>query len=135
VLGSHLDVGRFTINLQTTRYGSYDWGPQRDCFARHALWRQMITDLDVTVAVTHGLTLTAGASNILDVRPDRTAREIPRPVLRSTVMVRRPFRHREVSIMARRLSIFRGRARCSGVPGVGCLRIVRNGRQDGIGAR
>jgi len=111
-------------------------GSQRDCFARHALnGAKWITDPRRDRGVTHGLTLTAGASNILDVRPDKNGREIPRPVLRSTVMVRRPFRHREVFYYGKGVFRFLGSRALLWCAGVGCLRIVRNGRQDGIGAR
>jgi iron complex outermembrane receptor protein len=71
VLGSHLDVGRFGVNLQTTRYGGYDWVRSEIAAQDTHYGARWITDLDVTVAVIGGLKLTAGASNIFNVRPEK----------------------------------------------------------------
>jgi iron complex outermembrane recepter protein len=71
VLGSHWDIGRFGVNLQTTRYGSYDYVRSELVSQDSHFGAKWITDLDVTVDVGRGLKLSAGAANIFNVNPDK----------------------------------------------------------------
>lgn len=70
VLGGHWSLGRFAVNLQETRYGSYDWVRSQLAVQDTHYGAKWLTDLDVTVTVHGGLRLTAGAANIFNVRPD-----------------------------------------------------------------
>lgn len=72
VLGANWLIHDFDINLQTTRYGKVKALQQLESGDRSfsAKW---ITDLDVSYALSDGITLSVGGTNIFDVRPDDNA--------------------------------------------------------------
>lgn len=71
ILGTNWEVGRLTINAQTTRYGKYTARQIAPATDRHfgAKW---ITSLDISVALTEWARLAVGANNVFDVRPETT---------------------------------------------------------------
>ncbi|MBB6125258.1 TonB-dependent receptor domain-containing protein [Sphingobium subterraneum] len=77
VLGAHLSVGRFTINLNETRYGSYRWtrSPLIPNGIPHAA--RWLTDVDVSARLWKGLRVTAGASNLFGVHPQENGAPDP----------------------------------------------------------
>lgn len=72
ILGGDWTLGRWGVNLSTTRYGKVSTWADNPTGDRHfgAKW---LTDLDVGFAVTRALRVSVGANNLFDVRPDANA--------------------------------------------------------------
>jgi iron complex outermembrane receptor protein len=71
VLGAHWSLGRVTVNLNETRYGSYDWVRSEIAAQDTHYGAKWLTDADVTVRLWKGLKISAGAANLFGVRPDK----------------------------------------------------------------
>ena len=72
ILGANWKVSDFAVNLQTTRFGSVKTlavNPSGD----RSFGAKWITDLDVAYTFFDQLTLSVGATNLFDVRPDKHA--------------------------------------------------------------
>ncbi|MDU9394483.1 TonB-dependent receptor [Pseudomonas sp. zfem002] len=72
ILGANWKVDDLAINLQTTRYGSVKTlavNPSGD----RSFGAKWITDLDIAYTLFDQLTVSVGATNLFDVRPDRHA--------------------------------------------------------------
>ena len=72
ILGANWKVSDFAVNLQTTRFGSVKTlavNPSGD----RSFGAKWITDLDVAYTFFDQLTVSIGATNLFDVRPDKHA--------------------------------------------------------------
>lgn len=72
ILGANFETGPLTIDAKGTRYDSFrilDNNPAND----QSFGAKSVTDLEVSYGITDKLRLAAGAYNIFDVYPDRTA--------------------------------------------------------------
>ncbi|MCU1720624.1 TonB-dependent receptor plug domain-containing protein [Pseudomonas sp. 5P_5.1_Bac1] len=72
ILGANWKVDNLAVNLQTTRFGSVKTlavNPSGD----RSFGAKWITDLDVAYTFFDQLTLSVGATNLFDVRPDKHA--------------------------------------------------------------
>jgi iron complex outermembrane receptor protein len=70
-LGVTWNYDRYTTTLRTTRYGEVE-DPSSDPALNEIIPSEWITDLDVRVALTEGLSVSVGANNIFDVYPEAT---------------------------------------------------------------
>ena len=57
---------RYTTTLRTTRYGEVE-DPASTAATNEIIPAEWITDLDVNVALTEGLSVSVGANNLFDV--------------------------------------------------------------------
>jgi iron complex outermembrane receptor protein len=70
-LGVTWNYDRYTTTLRTTRYGEVE-DPSSDPALNEIIPSEWITDLDVRVALTEGLSVSVGANNVFDVYPEAT---------------------------------------------------------------
>jgi len=63
--------GKFTVNLQETRYGSYTYVTSQIASQDRFFGAKWLTDLTVDYAVTQHVKLSVGASNLFNVYPDK----------------------------------------------------------------
>ncbi len=68
-LGVTWNYDRYTTTLRTTRYGEVE-DPASTADANEIIPSEWITDLDVNVALTEGLSVSVGANNLFDVYPE-----------------------------------------------------------------
>ena len=74
ILGADWSKGRWRIHADETRYGAYD-EPINNAADAH-FSPKWLSDLDVSYDVNHNLTLSVGANNLFDVRPDKQSAAI-----------------------------------------------------------
>ena len=70
-LGVTWNYDRYTTTLRTTRYGEVE-DPSSVEARNEIIPSEWITDLDVRIALTEGLTVSVGANNLFDVYPETT---------------------------------------------------------------
>ena len=70
-LGVTWNYDRYTTTLRTTRYGEVE-DPSSIEARNEIIPSEWITDLDVRIALTEGLTVSVGANNLFDVYPETT---------------------------------------------------------------
>lgn len=68
-LGVTWNYDRYTTTLRTTRYGEVE-DPASTAATNEIIPAEWITDLDVNVALTEGLSVSVGANNLFDVYPE-----------------------------------------------------------------
>lgn len=76
ILGANWKISDLAINLQTTRYGKVKTLQQLESGDR-SFGAKWITDLDVSYSLLDNITLSIGATNLFDVRPDKHAAANP----------------------------------------------------------
>ena len=72
--GALWNVGPFTVNLRETLHGPahlFALGPDNVTFFENKISTTLITDLELSYNLGHGLRLTAGANNLFDQTPER----------------------------------------------------------------
>lgn len=72
VLGANWQISDLAVNLATTRYGKVKTLQQLESGDR-SFGAKWITDLDLSYALSDGITVSVGGTNIFDVRPDKNA--------------------------------------------------------------
>lgn len=71
ILGATWSLDPVTLSTRVTRYGAYVWQRTENVAQDVRFGAKWLTNLDLSVAVTEGLTLAVGATNLFDVRPDK----------------------------------------------------------------
>jgi iron complex outermembrane receptor protein len=74
ILGADWSVDHWRIHADETRYGAYD-EPINNTADAH-FTPKWLSDLDVSYQVNHSLTLSVGANNLFNVRPDKQSEAI-----------------------------------------------------------
>jgi iron complex outermembrane receptor protein len=72
ILGAAWTLSRLSTTVQTTRYGSYVFTYPTVAAPRYDFGAKWLTDIDVGYAFDGGVKLSVGATNVFDVRPDKS---------------------------------------------------------------
>lgn len=84
-LGVTWSFDRYTTTLRTTRYGEVE-DPSSTAELNEIIPAEWVTDLDINVALTEGLSVSVGANNVFDVYPEASRYTVEAPTTFTYIM-------------------------------------------------